>query len=233
MEQFQAARRALRPRGVFCQWFPMHQLTRDQFEIIATTFRKVFPHAYVFRNHFKTLSVPVALVGFADGELSWDVVEARVRDEARRGKVQDPLCRHVAGIAMLCLGESHSNPLAGNNTLGNLRIELSAARNLILKGYGAFLSGESRLWADFVEGQIAHLSEDSVLPVRFRQLPTLGVLVGRYDAAFRQGDPAASELRQSILDALPQEIRGDTSANWSLWSGVAPMGPSATIEGGK
>lgn len=233
LEQFQAAKRALRPHGVFCQWFPMHQLTREQFEIIAATFRQVFPHTYVFRNHFKTLSVPVALVGLMDGRLSWDVVEARVRAEATRAMVQDPLCRHVGGIAMLCLGESTAGPPAGNNTLGNLRIELSAARNLILKGYDSFLSGESQQWADFVEGQIAQVSRDEVLPARLRQLPALGVLIGRYDAAFRQSDPAALQLRQAVLDALPPEIRGDTNANWSLWSGEAPMSPSPRIEGAK
>ena len=233
LEQFQAAKRALRPHGVFCQWFPMHQLTKDQFDIIQTTFRRVFPHTYIFRNHFKTMSVPVALVGFSDGELSWDTVEKRVRAEVVRGVVKDPLCRHLGGVAMLCLGESTSLPSTDINTLGNLRIELASARNLILKGYGAFLTGESQQWADFIEAQIARIPTGAGLPVELKQLLSIGVLVGKYDLASRQGDPSAAVLRRAISRALPQEIQGDKDADWSLWSGAAPMLPLTNPDGEK
>ncbi len=226
LEQFQAAKRSLRPSGVFCQWFPMHQLTKEQFEVIAATFQQVFPRTYIFRNHFKTLSVPVALVGIKDGELKWSVVEARTRAEAARGLLMDPLCRHHSGIAMLYLGETYGIPASGLNTLGNLRIELSSASNLILKGYGAFLSGESQQWMDFVDRQLAHLPEAPTLPDHLKKLPALGGVIAQYDAATRRGETvAAEELRQSILKALPFEIRGDMNADWSLWSGAAPFEP--------
>jgi hypothetical protein len=135
---------------------------------------------------------------------------------------------------MLYLGESTTKSAAGNNTLGNLRIELSAARNLILKGYDAFLSGESQQWADFVDNHIAQLAEPPSLPAQLRKLPAVGVLIGRYDSAMRQGEAAVAEaLRQSILGALPPEIRGDTNANWSLWSGAAPLSPMSSTSGGR
>lgn len=224
LEQFQAARRALRPRGLFCQWLPMHQLTREQFDIIAATFRQAFPRTYVFRNHFKTYSVPLALIGFADGELNWETARERLDAERARGAIRDPLCRHLEGLAMFCLGELvPGRTSADYNTLGNLRIELAAGRNLILKGYDAFLTGTSRGWSDFVQGQLVQLAQGTVMPDPLRTWPSLGTTVSRFDLAVREGDRSAESWREAILKALPPEIQDDAGADWSLWSGEIPL----------
>jgi spermidine synthase len=89
LEQFRAVREALAPGGVFCQWLPMSQLTDDGFRTIAATFKAAFGTVHVFRNHFRTKSVPVALVGFKDGGLDWESV-ARQRSPARGSRTGRP-----------------------------------------------------------------------------------------------------------------------------------------------
>ena len=67
-EHFETARRALAPGGVFCQWLPMHQLSEEQFRIVAATFLDVFPRATLWRGDFLTDAPALALVGHTDGQ---------------------------------------------------------------------------------------------------------------------------------------------------------------------
>lgn len=43
VEHFRNCRQSLRPGGIFCQWLPLWQLGHSDFEIIADSFRSVFP----------------------------------------------------------------------------------------------------------------------------------------------------------------------------------------------
>jgi len=52
LEHFENVQRSLKPGGLFCQWLPMFQLTRAQFETIARTFREVFLDAFPVRGEF-------------------------------------------------------------------------------------------------------------------------------------------------------------------------------------
>lgn len=64
LEHFRAVRARLRDDGLFCQWLPLYQLNRDEFDIIARTFLEVFPNAGLFRGDFYGGFPIVALVGF-------------------------------------------------------------------------------------------------------------------------------------------------------------------------
>ena len=44
LEMYATVARRLAPGGLFCQWLPLYQLTREEFEVIARTFLAVFPH---------------------------------------------------------------------------------------------------------------------------------------------------------------------------------------------
>jgi len=103
-EYFRASKNALRSGGLLCQWFPLHQLTASEFEAIVASFRTVFPQAYLFRNHFKTGNLPLALFGFRDSTLYWNVVSQRCSAEPEAGRLRDPLCRHPEGLAILYFG---------------------------------------------------------------------------------------------------------------------------------
>lgn len=79
-EHFETARRSLAPRGVFCQWLPLHQLSEEQFRIIAATFLDVFPHTTLWRGDFFPDAPALALIGHTDPS----AIDAQAVDRAAR-----------------------------------------------------------------------------------------------------------------------------------------------------
>src|SRR6185295_10824575 len=51
-EMYATVARALAPGGLFCQWLPLYQLTRQEFATIARTMLTVFPDVTLWRNDF-------------------------------------------------------------------------------------------------------------------------------------------------------------------------------------
>ena len=142
VEHFRDVRRSLRPGGVFCQWLAMYQFTPHQFEIIADTFQKVFPHTYLFCNALDSESPTLALVGLRDdAELNWQTIAARCAAYQKNTALnQDVLLRGRDSFVQLYLGEWNSpadkTPVT-LNTLGNLLIELDAGRERLTGHPGA------------------------------------------------------------------------------------------------
>ena len=102
-EHFAAARRALRPRGIFCQWLPMFQLSEEEFRIAVATFLDAFPRTTLWRGDFAPQQPALALVGQADDaaiEPRW--VEQRLR-ELKKDK-GNPHLVHPAGLWMFWVG---------------------------------------------------------------------------------------------------------------------------------
>ena len=62
-EMYETAARRLAPGGLFCQWLPLYQLTREEFALIARTFAAVFPVATLWRADFYPDRPVVGLVG--------------------------------------------------------------------------------------------------------------------------------------------------------------------------
>jgi spermidine synthase len=62
-EHFQSVRSRLNKDGLFAQWLPLYQLSKDEFFIIATTMLEVFPQVTLWRGDFFTTTPIVALVG--------------------------------------------------------------------------------------------------------------------------------------------------------------------------
>lgn len=80
-EHFRAGRSALRQRGIFCQWLPLFQLSKEEFSIIAATFVDVFPRTTVWRGDFAPDQPTIALIGQTDdAPLEPGIVERRVRE---------------------------------------------------------------------------------------------------------------------------------------------------------
>jgi spermidine synthase len=63
VEHYQAARRRLKPGGIFCQWLPLYQLGPREFEMIANSFATVFPQTTLWRGELSGDSPLMALVG--------------------------------------------------------------------------------------------------------------------------------------------------------------------------
>src|SRR5262249_57844752 len=51
-EMYDTVAQRLAPAGGFCQWLPLYQLTRTEFDIIVRTFLTLFPHPTLSRAHF-------------------------------------------------------------------------------------------------------------------------------------------------------------------------------------
>ena len=62
-EMLETVARRLAPGGLYCQWLPLYQLTREEFDVIARTFLAVFPEVSVWRNDFYPDRPVVGLVG--------------------------------------------------------------------------------------------------------------------------------------------------------------------------
>ena len=166
LEHFRAVRRSLRPGGVCCQWLAMYQLTPRQFEIIAGTFQNVFPHTYLFCNALESQRPTLAMIGFQDDQkLNWPTIAgncaARQDNSSLKG---DPVLRDSASVALLYLGEWQP-PASGSpvalNTLGNLLIELDAARErLTVRPGSKYFYG--RRWLRFCHERRAEMMAETM-----------------------------------------------------------------------
>ncbi|MCZ7648180.1 MAG: fused MFS/spermidine synthase [Planctomycetota bacterium] len=85
VEHYRAARRALKPEGLFCQWLPLYQLGPGEFEMIADSFAAVFPHVTLWwaeRSHGK------AVLGLVGTERPPDLAKAYAARAALAGRAE-------------------------------------------------------------------------------------------------------------------------------------------------
>lgn len=66
VEHYRAARRRLKPGGLFCQWLPVYQLGPEELELIADSFATAFPDVSLWWGHLDARRPIVALIG-SDG----------------------------------------------------------------------------------------------------------------------------------------------------------------------
>lgn len=75
VEHYAAARRRLRPGGLFCQWVALYQVGPEEFELIADSFASVFPETTLWWGHLDPQFGIVALIG---GDRPLDADPARL-----------------------------------------------------------------------------------------------------------------------------------------------------------
>jgi spermidine synthase len=91
VEHFEAVKRRLAARGVFCQWLPLYQLDLPSLRAIIRGFLDVYPDGAAWLNHYSVRTPMLALIGTRDGgNLDTDALAARLRDPAI-GQVVRPL----------------------------------------------------------------------------------------------------------------------------------------------
>jgi spermidine synthase len=66
-EHLQTCRERLKPGGLFAQWLPLYQLTRDELFVIVRTMLEVFPQVTLWRGDFLADRSIVALIGQEEG----------------------------------------------------------------------------------------------------------------------------------------------------------------------
>ncbi len=199
-EHFENVRRSLRPDGLFCQWLPLFQLTRAQFDVIVRTFSSVFPGAFLVRGDFYADQPIVGLVGGRVlDSIRWDAVETAARRIS--AATSDPLVTHAEGVAMLTLGPAPEPGPGPINTLGNAWLEWNAGRNVVGLAEPWFTDDAFRTFA----ADLSAASRDH-LPTDLRDAHAGGEKLAR--------DPG---LRPESV--LPASLRDDLTADWTEWPG--------------
>ena len=212
-EHFQGVRAALRPGGLFCQWFPMYQLTRPQFEAVVRTFREVFPDAWIVRGDFYTEMPIIGLVGGRSvSQIDWEKTAAACARIRERGDCRDPLLRHAEGVAMCVAGPVPLPPPGPVVTLANSWLEWDAARNVIGLQEPWFIGVP--LGNYLREAIRAHLPK---FPEHLRRAQNAGDFSLALEIARAAKLPQADGVEAAFRRELPAALRSDAGADWSRW----------------
>ena len=103
IEHYKIAAKRLNANGMYVQWLPLYQLTKDEFAIIARSMQQVFPTVSLWRANFSTKRPVVALIGLnQDSRLlpSAPLLAASklvLRQHLNDNKDTVPLVAHYAG----------------------------------------------------------------------------------------------------------------------------------------
>jgi spermidine synthase len=211
-EMYAAVSRRLEPGGLFCQWLPLYQLTREEFDVIARTFLATFPHVSVWRNDFYPDRPVIGLVGSSDA-VAIDLEPFGRRIEAIPGWAKDSLLSSPRSLAMLYLGNLSLAPeVLGRgalNTDDRPRIEFLAPRLTRMSAAGDkdWFTGEAL--DAFAEELAARSSAaDRTLPPSesVSDARRAGTALYRFALAARRGDRAAAERFEGDVTRLVPEV---------------------------
>ncbi len=110
-EQFEAARNALSPHGIFCQWLPLFQLSETEVQIITRTFLQVFPHPQVWRGDFSPTEPAIALIASND-DIRFDATALRLRLQLMPSDRTNPQLQSAENFWMNYIGEIDATVLS-------------------------------------------------------------------------------------------------------------------------
>jgi spermidine synthase len=212
-EMYAAVSRRLEPGGIFCQWLPLYQLTREEFDVIARTFLSIFPQASVWRNDFYPDRPVIGLVGSLH-PLAVDLERAGRRIASLPDWARDSLLVSPRSLAMLYLGSLSLAPdLVGHgplNTDDRPLFEFLAPRltRMSVQGDKDWFTLESL--DAFAEALTSHPSAktDRTLPpsASVADARRAGIALYRFALAARHGDRAAAERFESDVGRLVPEV---------------------------
>lgn len=209
-EHFEAVRGALKTNAVFCQWLPMFQLTRAQFDTIARTFQQVFPDTLLLRGDFYAeLPVLGLLAGRTLQDLDWRAIDAATR---KLRDCRDPLVQHAEGVAMMIVGPLPPINDGPINTLANAWLEWDAGRNIL---------GMRQPWfvgvplAGFVRA--AHQAGAGMIAPELRAAHDAGQFFLTLEIAIKIDSPAKDDLLAQAAARLPRGMLQDSGADWRQW----------------
>ncbi|WP_197453566.1 fused MFS/spermidine synthase [Caulifigura coniformis] len=224
LEHFAAARRSLKPGGVYVQWLPAYQLTESQMAIIQQTFRAVFPRAELIRREFRVSSPALGLVGWSDDrQIDWDIVDARCAALKSGGVVLDPSLRHGDGVRMLSLAWSELPASTRTNTLDGPIVEVDAGIQRVTgRPTAKYLLGGR--WLNFLAHADAagKASEDRA----HQSFRNLGLRWSRFEGQLLM----SRETKRPVSDPrppLPTTLSSDVLADWKQWPSDVHVSPKS------
>ena len=213
LEMYETVSRRLAPGGLFCQWLPLYQMTREEFEVVARTFLAVFPHVTLWRNDFYPNRPVLGLVG-ARQPLTLDLDRVGRRMAALPAWGRDSLLAAPRSLAMLYVGDLSLVPDAlGRAPLNRDErpvIEFLAPRLTRMSATGDkdWLTGEAL--ADYTERLTARLAgmTEPTLPATgdAAQARRAGAALFRYAIAATSGDGARAEAFMREVSRLVPDV---------------------------
>ena len=206
-EMLDTVARRLAPGGLFCQWLPLYQLTREEFDVIARTFLAVFPEVSIWRNDFYPEHPVIGFVGrLAPQRLDVGAMQARL--DALPGWSRDPLLQTPRGLLLLAVGDLSAArdliPPGAVNTDVEPTIEFLAPRMTRMSADGdkAWFTGDPLI--AFLEALAARTPapDDAAADAR-----RAGLALARYALAARHGDEETAarfeaEVRRLVPDVV-------------------------------
>ncbi len=208
LEQFTAARRALAPGGLFCQWLPLFQLSDVEVNILTRTFLAVFPHAQVWRGDFSPTEPAIALIGTAgDSAPAAAVVQRRLAE--MQPDPANPQLRSADAFWMNLVGGLEPGDLPPDETRLNREdrpwVELLGPM-LHSGGSGdnLFTGRRLQLWLD----RVAERSRNRAAPLPEREANAVaaGRVLAEMTLCLSAGDRAgALAARERLRQMLPAE----------------------------
>jgi len=234
-EMYETVARRLMPGGVFCQWLPLYQLTREEFDTIVRTFLTVFPQASLWRGDFYPDRPIVGLVG----QLTPQPIDfARLSERLLRLPTwsRDALLASPRGLLMLYAGDLTSVAdlfaTAPLNTDDHPRIEFLAPRltRMTAAGDKDWFTGESlAAFYDILEARL-RVAPDSLLPLSDAVVAArrAGTALYHYAlAAARHDDMAVARLQAEVRELVPEVILAAESGD----PGVSPAVTRQALQG--
>jgi len=209
LEHFQTARERLNEGGVFVQWLPLYQITRQEFGVITRTMLEAFDRVTMWRNHFQPGNEVVALIGHKDDAPlpAARINSAQDQVSAVRGATAFDLPRIVLPVNRQTIPLFYAGNLSNSrelfaeyplNTDDRPIIEFGAPRTLRAAAEGErphFVGQQFAAFVDSIQGAIPPQS-DSFLTDRNpanRLLPKAGAAFHQAWIAFAEQDAEALE----------------------------------------
>jgi spermidine synthase len=213
-ETYETIAQRLAAGGLFCQWLPLYQMTRDEFDIVTHTFLTVFPDATLWRADFYPNRPVVGLVGrLQKGHVDLEAVRERLARLPAWGR--DALLATPRGLPMLYLGDLHQVEdlfaAAPLNTYDTPIIEFLAPRltRMNARGDKDWFAGEALgTFADTLFARGA-ASPDRVFgpSAAAAAAQRAGFLLYQYAlAAARHDDAVAAELQAEVSALVPDVV---------------------------
>jgi spermidine synthase len=212
-EMYETVARRLAEGGLFCQWLPLYQLTREEFAVIARTFLGVFPHVTLWRNDFYPDRPVLGLIG-TSGPLPVDLDRVGASLSGLPEWSRDSFLTEPRAVAMLYLGDLSMTPdlfaRAPVNRDDRPIIEFLAPRltRVGARGDKDWFVGDAL--ADFTDDLADRLSgaiEPTLPPTEAaRDARRAGRALFRYALAARTGERAEAERQMAEVRGLVPEV---------------------------